>query len=71
MTLSAQFWLSLLIEVIFGVAIIAMMKQQLRDLIGWVKQIGGDVKTLQAGHVDHEGRISHVEGQLNIRRGGK
>lgn len=70
MNLSAQFWLSLVIEALFGVAIIAMMKQQLRDLVGWVKRQGGDIKDLQAGHTDHEGRLSHVEGRLNIPRKG-
>lgn len=69
MNLSEQFWLSLLIQVGFGVAIIAMMKQQLRDLIGWVKQQGADIKDLQKGHTDHEGRLSHVEGRLQISRG--
>jgi hypothetical protein len=66
--LSEQFWLSLAIQVFGGVAIIAMMKQQLRDLIGWVKEIGKDVKTLREGQTNHEGRISHVEGRLGIMR---
>jgi hypothetical protein len=71
MNLSEQFWLSLVIQVVIGVAIIAMMKQQLRDLIGWVREISKEVKDLRAGHTDHEGRISHVEGRLGIPRGGE
>jgi hypothetical protein len=71
MNLSEQFWLSLLIQLVLGVAIIAMMKQQLRDLVGWVKQLTCDVKELRDGHTDHEGRISHVEGRLGIPRGGE
>jgi len=69
--LSEQFWLSLLIQLVIGVAIIAMMKQQLRDLIGWVKQQGVDIKDLQKGHTNHEGRLSHVEGKLHIPHGGE
>ncbi len=68
MNLSEQFWLSLLIQMVIGVAIIAMMKQQLRDLIGWVKQQGADIKDLQKGHTDHEGRLSHVEAIARRRR---
>jgi hypothetical protein len=45
-----------------------MMKQQLRDLIGWVKQQGADIKDLQKGHTDHEGRLSHVEAIARRRR---
>lgn len=71
MNLSEQFWLSVAIQFVFGLTVVAMMKQQLRDLIGWVKQIGADVKELQAGHMNHEGRIAHVEGRLNIPRGGE
>lgn len=71
MNLSEQFWLSLLIQMVIGVAIIAMMKQQLRDLIGWVRQQGADIKDLQKAHTDHEGRLSHVEGRLQISRGGE
>jgi hypothetical protein len=69
--LSEQFWLSLVIQLVLGVAIIAMMKQQLRDLVGWVKQLTNEVKELRDGHTDHEGRISHVEGRLGIPRGGE
>ena len=80
LNLSEQFWASLLIQVILGVALIAMMKQQLRDLVGWVRQLAADhkelrathaadVKDLWAGHTGHEGRISHVEGILKIPRG--
>lgn len=71
MNLSEQFWLSLIIQLVLGVAIIAMMKQQLRDLIGWVKQLTVDVKELRAGHTDHEGRISYVEGRLGSPHGGE
>lgn len=71
MNLSEQFWLSLVIQLVLGVAIIAMMKQQLRDLVGWVKQLTNEVKELRDGHTDHEGRISHVEGRLGIPRGGE
>jgi hypothetical protein len=45
-----------------------MMKQQLRDLIGWVKQQGADIKDLQKGHTDHEGWLSHVEAIARRRR---
>jgi hypothetical protein len=69
MDLSEQFWLSLGIQVVFGVAVIAMMKQQLRDLVAWVRELGTDVKELQSEQKDHEGRISHVEGRLNLPRG--
>ncbi|UWZ84640.1 hypothetical protein [Occallatibacter riparius] len=68
MNLSEQFWLSLVIQVVIGVAVIAMMKQQLRDLVGWVRQISQDVKDLREKHTDHEGRLSHVEGQLGVTR---
>lgn len=68
MDLSGQFWLSIAVEAIIGVAILAMMKQQLSDLVGWVKAVQSDVKELQGGHTDHEGRISHVEGRLGIDR---
>jgi hypothetical protein len=67
--LSDQFWLSVLVQVVIGVAVLAMMKQQLRDLVGWVKSVQGDVKELQTSRTDHEGRISHVEGRLNVERG--
>jgi hypothetical protein len=68
LNLSEQFWLSLLIQLLFGVAIIAMMKQQLRDLVGWVRQINHEVKDLRAAQTKHEGRLSHVEGRLGIPR---
>ena len=71
MNLSEQFWASLLIQIVIGVAVIAMMKQQLRDLIGWVKEQGAAIKELRQGHTDHEGRLSHVEGRLQIPRGGE
>jgi hypothetical protein len=66
--LSQQFWLSIFIEAVIGVAIIAMMKQQLGDLVGWVKDLQADAKQLRSQHTDHEGRISHVEGRLGIDR---
>lgn len=71
MNLSEQFWLSVLIQVGLGVAIVAMMKQQLRDLVGWVKRQEQDLRALQTGHTDHEGRISHLEGRVGVPRGGE
>lgn len=71
MGLSEQFWISIAVEAIIGVAILAMMKQQLRDLVAWVKGLQSDVKGLQDKHTDHEGRISHVEGRLGVMRGNK
>ncbi len=67
--MSDQFWLSVLVQLAFGIAILAMMKQQLRDLVGWVRSVQADVKDAQADIKDHEGRISHVEGRLNVMRG--
>ena len=66
--LSEQFWLSVLVQLGIGIAVLAMMKQQLKDLVGWVRSVQSDVKDLQTGHTDHEGRISHVEGRLNVTR---
>lgn len=68
MALSEQFWLSVLVQVCIGVALIAMMKQQLRDLVGWVKRLQEDFDGLRWRQLDHEGRLSHVEGQLGVRR---
>ncbi|MGA9068960.1 MAG: hypothetical protein WB424_01820 [Terracidiphilus sp.] len=44
------------------------MKQQLTDLVGWVKSLTADVKNLAQGQKEHEGRLSHVEGRLGIPR---
>ena len=68
MQLSEQFWLSVLVQGVIGVAILAMMKQQLKDVVGWLRSVQGDVKELQVAHTDHEGRISHVEGRLGVQR---
>jgi hypothetical protein len=68
--ISDQFWVSIGVEAVIGIAVLAMMKQQLRDLVGWVKRHDKDIDDLHAGHTDHEGRISHVEGRLNINRTG-
>lgn len=68
MALSEQFWVSVVVQGVLGIAVLAMMKQQLRDLIGWMREMQADVKELQAGQKSHEGRISHVEGKLGIPR---
>lgn len=59
---------SALVQLVIGVAIVAAMKQQVADLVGWVKGLAMDVKDLQKGRTDHEGRIAHVEGRLGIPR---
>jgi hypothetical protein len=71
MNLSEQFWLSIAVEAIIGVATIAMMKQQLKDTVARVNSLESDQKDLQNRHTDHEGRISHVEGQLGVLRKSK
>lgn len=62
---------SALVQLGIGVAILAAMKQQLVDLIGWVKALTKDVKDLAQGQKEHEGRLSHVEGRLGIPRRGE
>jgi hypothetical protein len=59
------------VQLLIGVAVIAMMKQQLFDLTGWVKGLAADVKEVVRGQKDLEGRVSHVEGRLGIPRGGE
>ncbi len=68
MSLSEQFWLSVFVEFVAAIAMGAMMKQQLKDLVGWVREINTDMKILRDGHTNHEGRIAHVEGRLGIPR---
>lgn len=62
---------SALVQLLIGVAFVSMMKQQLIDLVGWVKALASDVKDLIRGQKDLEGRVSHVEGRLGIPRGGE
>lgn len=71
MELSGQFWISILVQLLWGVALLSMIKQQLTDLIGWVKRVQMDVDKLKDGHTEHEGRLSHVEGRLGVIRGGE
>lgn len=59
---------SALVQLAIGVAIVAAMRQQLADLVGWVKGLASDVKDLTKGQKEHEGRLSHVEGRLGIPR---
>lgn len=59
---------SALVQLGIGIAIVAAMKQQLTDLVGWVKSLTLDVKELSKGQKEHEGRLSHVEGRLGIPR---
>ncbi|MGB7985091.1 MAG: hypothetical protein WCF54_08025 [Terracidiphilus sp.] len=59
---------SAFIQLGIGIAILSAMKQQLTDLVGWVKSLTADVKNLAQGQKEHEGRLSHVEGRLGIPR---
>jgi hypothetical protein len=71
MALSEQFWLSVVIQIVFGVAIVAMMKQQLKDLVGWMRELQATLKSVLSYITEHEGRLSHVEGRLDIPRKAK
>jgi hypothetical protein len=68
MDLSGQFWASVGVEATIGVGILAMMRQQLKDLVGWMRTLQSDVRGVAADVKDHEGRLSHVEGRLQVAR---
>jgi hypothetical protein len=59
---------SALVQLGIGIAFLSAMRQQLTDLVGWVKGLAADVKELSKGQKEHEGRLSHVEGRLGIPR---
>jgi hypothetical protein len=57
-----------LVQLLIGVAFLGMMRQQLTDLVGWVKGLAQAVKELERGQMQHEGRLSRIEGHLGLSR---
>jgi hypothetical protein len=57
-----------LVQALIGFVFIGIMKQQLTDLVGWMKALAADVKELLRSQKDLEGRVSHIEGRLGIER---
>ena len=63
-----------IVELLAQVAVAAFVYGQLtravKDLVGWVKRVDQGQDVLSNQVMDHEGRISSIEGRMGIQRGG-
>jgi hypothetical protein len=66
---TSQTILTIFVQILIGVAIVATVRQKLDDLVGWVKGLALDVKKLTEDSKQHEGRIARIEGYLKITPG--
>lgn len=70
MDISAQWWLSLGIQVLVGVVAVAMMRQELKDHRLWLTRLTEKSDELTRIQASLGERIAHVEGVRGLPRGG-
>lgn len=56
------------VQLLIAIASAGALRQQIVDLVIAVKTLTEDVKGIQRLQTDHEGRLSHVEGRLQVPR---
>jgi hypothetical protein len=66
-----QFIGTLAAQVIIGVFIYGQLTQRVKDLTGWMKRHDSNIEKHQEILINHEGRISHVEGCKGVPLGAK
>lgn len=63
-----QFIGTILVNVLIGVFVYGQLTQKVKDLASWSKKHDAEIDGHQSILMDHEGRISHIEGQKSIPR---
>jgi hypothetical protein len=68
-----QFAGTVLVNVLIGVFVFAQLAEKVKDLGKWSKKQDAELSEVRRDHGDqlrnHEGRISHIEGQRNLPLG--